>query len=147
MTNLSPTSSSDLIFNNFNNEMAMQNTNTLDDPTEYESNNEIQLAKLKRIMTDASLNTNDSSNLIKDAKETDDITNSLENSNPLSNQQFALMSNAMHGHRNGGGHGVNKRNLFDRWILIRRRRDANKSFNKGQLESRKGGGKSGGRNR
>lgn len=139
MTNLSPTSSSDIIFN----ELSMQTSQL--DPSQLE--NEIQLAKLKRIISDGSLITNNSNAALKSPVE---VTNPLADgsSSLLSTQYSATLSNNNSpgsnrgGPRGGGNKGGNKnndnkRNLLDHLILIRKRRQANKS-SKGQLESKKG---------
>ena len=100
------------------------NANTLDDPKENE-NNEIQLAKLKRIITDGTLNPANS----EEFKEPGEIANPLEDSSSFGAMQ---MSNLR-----GGGNRRGRRNLFDHWFLIRKRRQINKP-SKSQLAGKKG---------
>lgn len=118
--NMSPTSSSDIIFN----ELSMQ-ANQLDEQEKEEAENEIQLAKLKKAASD-SMTTNNS-NLIS--------SNSLDASSgtlPIQGR------GGSRGGSRGGGRG-NKRNLFDHWILIRKRRQINRSSQKkGSSRSKSG---------
>lgn len=112
MANMSPTSSSDIIFN----ELSMQ-----DQQDDEDNENEIQLAKLRKANgQDASMSTNNS-NLVG--------SNSLESSAGTLSTQYAMMQGrgGSRGGRGGGRGGSNKRNLFDHWILIRKRRQISRS--------------------
>lgn len=119
--NMSPTSSSDIIFN----ELGSMQANQMDEQENAENENEIQLAKLKKANgNDASMTTTNNSNLV--------------NSNSLEAAAGTLSMQGRGGSRGSRGRG-GKRNLFDHWILIRKRRQVNR------LNQKKGSSK-GGRN-
>lgn len=156
MTNMSPTSSSDIIFN----ELTMQ-ANQLDESANQNDENEIQLAKLKRIISDGLLNANNNNDSIKlpqevdvpddeDVDSTDEITNPLLDTLvpiPTQYSTLSMSNNRGGGSRVGGNRGGgrnNKRNLLDHLILTRKRRQTIKSL-KSQLQgmNKKGNSKSG----